>query len=120
MISVSKGAAEKFIEKRNKFKNSENVMIRIVFGGNGWGGPRFSVTLDEFKDDNDTVVESNGTKIVFETRFLNILNGSKIEYTDFWLTRGFYLTGGRIASCWWTIKIPTCGDFLIYMIIIDL
>ncbi|MDF2948642.1 MAG: hypothetical protein K0R07_660 [Sedimentibacter sp.] len=35
MISVSKGAAEKFIEKRDKFKNSENVMIRVVFGGNG-------------------------------------------------------------------------------------
>jgi hypothetical protein len=94
-------------------------MIRVVFGGNGWGGPRFSVTLDEFKDDNDTVVELNGIKIVFETRFSNILNGSKIEYTDFWLTRGFYLTGSRIASCWWAIKIPTCGDFLIYMIIID-
>lgn len=35
MINISKGAADKFIEKKNKSKNPENMMIRIVFGGNG-------------------------------------------------------------------------------------
>ena len=97
MISISKLAAEKFQELRKKAINPETTMIRVSFGGYGWGGPRMQLTLDELKKENDIAVESEGITIVYEKDLEVYLDRAIIDYSNGWFERGFVLRG--TSSC---------------------
>lgn len=99
MVNVTKQAAEKFNEIRQKSKNSENVMLRISFGGYGWGGPKLQLTLDELKNDNDVVVKSEGISVVYDSELEAYVNGAIIDYSNNWFSRGFIIKGGNSSSC---------------------
>lgn len=99
MVNVSKKAAEKFNDVRKKSKNPDDLMIRVSFGGFGWGGPTLQLTLDESKNENDIISESEGIKVVYESELEDYLNGSVINYSDSWFSRGFTIEGGNLSSC---------------------
>lgn len=99
MLSVSKEAAEKFNEIRLKSKNPEKTMLRIAFGGFGWGGPSLQLALDELKNDDDIVVEALGIKIIYEADLEVYVKDSLIDYSDKRFERGFTLKGSMTSSC---------------------
>lgn len=99
MITVSKEAAEKFEIIRLKAKNSEKAMIRIGFGGFGWGGPKLQLTLDELKNEDDEIVESQGVKVVYESDLEAYLSKVVIDYSNKWFDRGFIIKGSGASSC---------------------
>lgn len=99
MIKVSEKAAEKFDEVKQKYKNIENAMIRISFGGFGWGGPRLQIALDELKRDGDVIVESQGVKVAYNSDLEPYVNGIVIDYSNKWYERGFILRGSGMSSC---------------------
>ena len=99
MITVSKQATEKFEEIRLKVKNPENSMIRVSFGGYGWGGPKLQLTLEELKNENDVVVESRGVKVVYTAKLEAYLRDSVIDYSNKWFDRGFSIKGSGTSSC---------------------
>lgn len=99
MINITKKAAEKLNEIKQKNSDKSNAMLRIEFGGHGWGGPIFNLSLDEKKSDNDIVVESEGVKIVFESDFEEYLSESTIDYSDSWYKRGFTIKGSGMSAC---------------------
>ena len=99
MITVSKEAAEKFEEIRLKAKNPENTMIRVSFGGYGWGGPKLQLTLDELKNEVDVVVESQGIKVLYEANLEAYLRDAVIDYSNSWFERGFVIKGSNTSSC---------------------
>lgn len=99
MITMTKEAAEKFRELITNSKKSENTMVRVSFGGFGWGGPSLQLTLDELKNDNDTVVESEGITIVYESDLEVYIQDSVIDYSTSWFQRGFVIRGGKTSSC---------------------
>lgn len=99
MITISKLAAEKFKEMALKAKNPEVTMLRVSFGGYGWGGPRLQLTLDELKNENDVVIESEGVTIVHDADLGVYLDNTIIDYSNGWLNRGFVIRGSRTSSC---------------------
>ena len=99
MITVSKEAAEKFEVIKLKGKNSETAMIRIGFGGFGWGGPKLQLTLDELKNEDDEIVESQGVKVVYESSLEAYLSSAVIDYSNKWFDRGFIIKGSGASSC---------------------
>jgi len=82
MIMVSKEAIEKFEEIRLNTKNPQKAMLRVTFGGASWIGPRLQLTLDELKNEDDVVVESQGIKVVYKTDIQEYLSGSIIDYSN--------------------------------------
>ena len=121
MINLTKEAADKFKEIRKKANNPEETMLRISFGGYGWGGPKFKLTLDELKKNNDIVTESRGIKIVYNSDFGIFVDGTIIDYSDEWYNRGFTIKGGGLSSCWcWIdyrqvyIGFPIIYKFIIF------
>jgi Fe-S cluster assembly iron-binding protein IscA len=74
-------------------------MLRIAFGGFGWGGPRLQLTLDELKNQNDVVVESQGIKVVYNSDIEEYVSSSVVDYSNSWFERGFVIRGGRTPSC---------------------
>ena len=99
MISVNEVAAAKFKEIAAKKNNPDRQMLRISFGGYGWGGPQLNLTLDELKQVDDKVVESNGIKVVYSKDIEESLNNITVDYLDKWYSRGFQLVGSSIGSC---------------------
>lgn len=99
MVKVTKRAAEKFNEMRQKAENTESAMLRINFGGYGWGGPKLQLALDEVKNDDDVVVNSEGIDIVYSSNLESYIDDSIIDYSSNWFNRGFTINGGSSSSC---------------------
>jgi Fe-S cluster assembly iron-binding protein IscA len=74
-------------------------MIRISFGGFGWGGPRLQLTLDELKNQEDVLEESNGIRVVYNSSIEAYVRNSVVDYSKSWFRRGFFITGGGVSSC---------------------
>lgn len=99
MIKVTERAAEKFKSTVLKQKNSEKSMLRVSFGGYGWGGPRLHLTLDELKNENDIVIEAQGIKVVYNSDIKEYVQNSIIDYSNSWFQRGFIIKGANTSSC---------------------
>lgn len=100
MIKVTKAAVEEFNKMAQIAKEPEKKMLRVSFGGYGWGGPRFNLTLDELIDKTDLVEEASGIKVVYAAELEDYLNGTIIDYSKNWFSSGFTINGGSTSSCW--------------------
>ena len=99
MITVTDIAAEKLNETIAKEKNPQSTMLRVTFGGYGWGGPKLQLTLDELKNEDDEIVESQGVKVVYESDLEAYLSNLVIDYSNKWFDRGFIIKGAGASSC---------------------
>ncbi|QAT40616.1 Fe-S cluster assembly protein HesB [Clostridium sp. JN-9] len=57
------------------------------------------MTLDESKNENDIVSESDGIKVVYEPELEDYLNGAVINYSDRWFNKGFIIEASNLSSC---------------------
>lgn len=57
------------------------------------------MALDEHKNENDVVVESQGIKIIYERELEDFIKGAEIDYSDNWYNRGFSISSGSTSSC---------------------
>ena len=58
-----------------------------------------NLALDESKNEDDMVVESNDVKVVFSKDLQGHVNNIVIDYIDKWYSRGFRLLGASAGSC---------------------
>ncbi len=58
-----------------------------------------NLSLDETKGNEDSVVEAEGIKVVYESYLEGYVGDSVIDYSDAWYRRGFYIRGGNTSSC---------------------
>lgn len=99
MIKVTEMAAEKIKQNISKQKNPEKVMLRISFGGYGWGGPRLQLTLDELKNQDDVVMESQGITVIYNSDIEEYVQDSIIDYSKNWFQRGLVIRGAKKSTC---------------------
>ena len=99
MVKISEIAVEKLKEIISNQQNSENIMVRITFGGYGWGGAKLNLTLDESKNKNDVIVEYEGIKVVYNGEIKKYVRNSVIDYANNWFQRGFVIRGDMTSSC---------------------
>ena len=99
MIKVTEMAAEKIKQNISKEKNPEKVMLRISFGGYGWGGPRLQLTLDELKNQDDVVIESQGITVIYNSDIEEYVQDSIIDYSKNWFQRGLVIRGAKTSTC---------------------
>ena len=91
MVKITKEAAEKFNEVKEKAKNTESTMLRVYLGGAGCGSAKLKLTLVESKSKHDIVVESNGVKIIYDSEIEEYVNGTIIDYACNELNQGFVI-----------------------------
>lgn len=94
-MKVTEVAATKFKEIVTEKKGSADTMLRVSFGGFGWGGPQLQLTLDELINDDDVLVESEGVKVVYASAIERYINSSIIDYANNFFNRGFYIKGSN-------------------------
>ena len=99
MVKVTKRAVEKFNEFKQKDESMGNEMLRISFGGYGWGGPKSQLALDELKNNDDILVKVEGMSIVYNLDLEAYVNGSVVDYSNNWLNPGFNINSSNSSSC---------------------
>ena len=102
MINVTPAAAEKIGELLAE-ENKGNAGLRVFVQGGGCSGFQYGLMIDEGEGDasTDSVIESNGVKLLVDPISARYLSGAEVDFVD-------NITGGGF-----TIKNPnaksTCG-----------
>jgi len=58
-----------------------------------------NLSLDEAKNANDIVVESEVMNVVFDSELEAYVRETMIDYSDAWYKRGFSIRGGGMSTC---------------------
>ena len=102
MINVTESAASKISELLSE-ENKEAAGLRVFVQGGGCSGFQYGLMIDEGEGDatTDSVIESNGVKLLVDPLSARYLTGAEVDFVD-------NITGGGF-----TIKNPnaksTCG-----------
>lgn len=99
MINITDKAIKQFKEILKNGGNNENTVLRVAFGGFGWGGPKFELTLDELINETDVIIEKEKIKVVYDSQLDEYLKNAVIDYSDSWFGRGFMIKGGGASHC---------------------
>ena len=102
MINVTPAAASKITELLVE-ENKVSAGLRVFVQGGGCSGFQYGLMIDEGEGDTttDSVIESNGVKLLIDPISARYLSGAEVDFVD-------NITGGGF-----TIKNPqatsTCG-----------
>jgi iron-sulfur cluster assembly protein len=74
--------------------------LRVGVEGGGCSGLMYSLHLDNQIRDTDKVYESNGVKLVMDSRSIVYLNGTKIDFVNSMMGGGFkFINPNASRSC---------------------
>lgn len=94
-INISNDTCE--LLKAQLLKKSKKY-IRINMAGFGWGGPAFSIVLDEQINTNDIVINVNDLTIVVDNEFEEFLDESTISHSKNFIGTTFKVKS-KHSSC---------------------
>jgi iron-sulfur cluster insertion protein len=63
-------------------ENNDNLMLRVFVQGGGCSGFQYGFTFDENTQDDDTIVENQGVKLLIDPMSFQYLVGAEIDYTE--------------------------------------
>lgn len=97
MITVTEVAAQK-IQEIMKQQGEENASLRVIVTGMSCSGPQYMMTLENERQEGDTLVESSGLKILLDPDTASILEGAKIDYLEGLERSGFAIVNPNMQS----------------------
>lgn len=94
-ISLTESAAKRVGEQLDK-----NQALALRFGANESGCSGFSYVMDFAKtiDESDEVFESFGVKVVIDSRSLELLSGTQIDYVTEGLNSTFKFSNPKASD----------------------
>jgi len=63
-------------------ENNDSLNLRVFISGGGCSGFQYGFTFDEFINDDDTVMEKNGVKLLVDAMSCQYLIGAEIDYQE--------------------------------------
>ena len=63
-------------------EGNDRLMLRVFISGGGCSGFQYGFTFDEDMEDDDTVVERDGVKLVVDPMSFQYLEGAEVDYTE--------------------------------------
>ncbi|MCH7594453.1 MAG: iron-sulfur cluster assembly accessory protein [Chloroflexi bacterium] len=97
LLTVSESASSKFKEVLAEQDASEGL-IRISLTPGAAGGVEYILGLEEAPDENDTLIEAFGVKIVVDSESTPLLQGSNIDYVEGLQRSGFVISNPNFPS----------------------
>ncbi len=79
VISVTKNAADKFVEFM-KDEGKENCGVKISVHGGGSDGLQYTLDFADKSTSTEEVVEDQGMKFFIEKDFVNLIKGTQIDF----------------------------------------
>ncbi len=78
-ITITPSAADK-INALQQGEANQGMNLRIFVSGGGCSGFQYGFTFDEAINDNDTVAESGGVKLLIDAMSIDLLRGAEVDY----------------------------------------
>ena len=107
MLEVTEVAIDK-LKGIMKEQGEEAAALRVIVIGMSCSGPQYTLTLDREQSEDDTVITSDGLRLLLDPDTAGIIEGSKIDYVEELSRSGFTIsnpnapTGGGCGN-------PNCG-----------
>jgi len=80
-LMFSDNAAAKVKSLIEEEGNNE-LMLRVFVTGGGCSGLQYGFTFDEVTNDDDTIMEKNGVKLLIDPMSYQYLIGAEIDYSE--------------------------------------
>ena len=80
-IDFTASAAQKVCELAGE-QNEETLMLRVYIEGGGCSGFQYGFELAQASNEDDTVIEKAGVKLVVDPLSFQYLAGSEVDYRD--------------------------------------
>jgi iron-sulfur cluster assembly accessory protein len=98
-VTITNKAAEKVAEFMKQEGNT-NLYLRVYVSGGGCSGLSYGMGFEEKPDDDDSVIEQNGVKVLVDTYSQRHLNGANIDYVESLMGSGFKINNPNVTkSC---------------------
>jgi len=99
MVSITPRAAEKarlLLEQKELPEGS----LRVFVAGGGCSGYQYGMALADAPEADDTLIETEGVRIVVDPDSARLLNGAEIDYVEDLMKSGFTIYNpNATASC---------------------
>ncbi len=107
LTSSAAQAAKDLMEKRNL----SGYALRVYISGGGCSGYQYGMALDDNIRELDTVVETDGVKLIIDEVSIEYLRGATIDYVDQHTGSGFKIHNpNAAASCGCGQPYRNAGD----------
>ena len=63
-------------------EGNDDLKLRVFVTGGGCSGLQYGFTFDEISNEDDTVMEKNGVKLLIDPMSYQYLVGAEIDYTE--------------------------------------
>ena len=100
MITITESAATKVNELLLE-ENEPNLMIRCFVNGGGCSGFQYGFDFDEEQNEDDTLIEQHGAKVLVDGMSMQYLNDATIDYEETNMGSQFVIRNPNAAT--------TCG-----------
>ncbi len=99
VVSMTMRATDKLKEVLAK-QGREDLALRVYVTPGGCSGFSYGMTFAEGKEDDDTLVEQDGVRIVVDPMSAMYIKGSEIDFVDALMGGGFALRNpNAVSSC---------------------
>jgi iron-sulfur cluster assembly protein len=103
LITVTPKAAEKIKEFMKEEKENPEY-LRVYVQGGGCSGLSYGMGFETKPEDDDTVIEESGVKVLIDSYSQDSLNGANIDYIESLMGSGFKINNPNVT------KSCSCGS----------
>ncbi|RMH06162.1 MAG: iron-sulfur cluster insertion protein ErpA [Nitrospirae bacterium] len=100
MVTITPVAEEK-IKELIKEEEDDVIGLRIYVKGGGCSGYQYGMAFESKIDEDDTIIEKDGMKLIIDSQSAPMLQGAEVDYVDSLQGSGFAIKNPNAKS--------TCG-----------
>jgi len=63
-------------------EGNDDLKLRVYVSGGGCSGFQYGFTFDEESNEDDTLIEKNGVKVLIDATSIDYLRGAEIDYKE--------------------------------------
>jgi len=99
VITITTKAAEKVAEFM-KQEGNNSLYLRVYVSGGGCSGLSYGMGFEEKPEEDDSVIEQNGVKVLIDGYSQRYLKGANVDYVDSLMGSGFKINNPNVTkSC---------------------
>jgi len=96
-VSVTESAARRVAQLIAK-EGDPGLMLRVAVSGGGCSGFQYGFTFDDRQNDDDSVIERDGVKVLVDSMSLLYLTGSEIDFVEDLMGSSFQIKNPNATS----------------------
>lgn len=99
LLTVTPKAAEKIVAFM-KEETDKPEYLRVYVQGGGCSGLSYGMSFEKAKEEDDTLIEENGVKILVDSYSQDYLKGANVDYIESLMGAGFKINNPNVTkSC---------------------